>query len=298
MILTVATEANLLGLGAAAAWGVSDFCGGLATKRAFPSLVVAMSHGLSFILLLLLIHFAGAPALTASTLKYGLLSGVAGGIGLMMFYEALASGAMGLSSALAGVITPILPIAYQSLYHRLPSIPQMAGFALALIAIWMIAYAPAHKPHPRGLVLAAISGVGFGLMLLFLEKAGHGSVLWALASSRLASASIASTLTLLLFARGRRRIFSDYGVQRQKSRARRWLSFIPLVAFTGSLEVSGNFSYTLSSVIGRLDIASVLSSLYPAITILLAAWILRERATRTQIAGMALALGAVVLISC
>lgn len=297
MSLPVATEANLLGLGAAVAWGVSDFCGGLATKRAFPSLVVALSHALSLTFLFFLIHLAGAPALTASTLKFGLLSGVAGGIGLMMFYEALASGSMGLNSALAGVLTPILPVIYECLYHKLPSMAQMAGFALALVAIWMIAYAPAHKPHPRGLLLAAGSGVGFGLLLLFLEKAGHGGVLWALACSRMASASIATMLTLFLFIRGRRVVFSDYGRQQHRRAARRWLAFLPLVAFAGSLEITGNYCYTLGSVIGRLDVASVLSSLYPAITILLAAWVLRERATRKQILGMVLALGAVVLIS-
>ncbi len=297
MSLSAAAQANLLGLGAAAVWGVSDFCGGLATKRAFPALVVGLSHALSLLTVLAFLALPGAHPPTASTLEYGLLSGVAGGIGLMLFYAALALGPMGLNSALTGVLTAILPVVYSWFRSARPSPTQLAGFALAVVAIWMIAYTPGGKPHPRGLGLAVGAGLGFGLLLIFLEKAGSQSVGWALASSRMASASIAGTLTLLTLLRRRGRVFTPFARQEHAAPGRRWLILLPLVVTASLLEVSGNFFYTVASVIGRLDVAAVLSSLYPGFTILLAAWLLRERTTRTQTLGMVLALGAVVLIS-
>jgi drug/metabolite transporter (DMT)-like permease len=297
MSLSAAAQANLLGLGAAATWGVSDFCGGLATKRAFPALVVGLSHSLSLLTVLAFLALSGTPFPSASTLQYGLLSGVAGGIGLMLFYAALAIGPMGLNSALTGVITAILPVIYSYIHSAHPSPAQWAGFALAILAIWMIAYTPGGKLHPRGLGLAVGAGIGFGLLLIFLEKAGSQSVGWALASSRMASAAIAGTLAILTLVRRRGRVFSPFAVQESALPRRRWLLFLPLVVTASLLEVSGNFFYTVASVLGRLDVAAVLSSLYPGFTILLAAWLLRERTTRAQALGMGLALGAVVLIS-
>jgi len=295
--LSAAAQANLLGLGAALTWGISDFCGGLATKRAFPALVVGLSHTLSLLTVLAFLAASGPLSPSASTIQYGLLSGVAGGIGLMLFYAALALGPMGLNSALTGVITAVLPVVYSWFHAAHPSPAEWAGFALAIVAIWMIAYTPGGRPHPRGLARAVGAGIGFGFLLIFLEKAGSQSVGWALACSRMASASIAGTLAIFTLVRRKGRAFSTFAIDEHPAPRRRWLVFLPLVITASLLEVSGNFFYTVASVVGRLDVAAVLSSLYPGFTILLAAWLLRERTTRTQALGMALALGAVVLIS-
>lgn len=294
MILTTGAQTILLGLGAAAVWGTADFAGGLVTRRTHPSIVVAIAHGLSLLALLAILLIAGIPIPSTQTAVYGLISGAAGGIGLMLFYEALALGSMGLTSALTGVITAILPVIYSYFHQGHPSATQLAGFAIAIAAIWMIAYTPGGKPHPRGLGLAVAAGIGFGLLLIFLEKAGTHSVGWALAFSRVSSASIAVTVgaVVLIRRKGRVSLEPAYAASR-----RGWSRILPLAALAGALDTSGNLLYTLSAVHGRLDVAAVLSSLYPAATILLAAWLLRERTTRTQTLGMALALVAVALIS-
>ncbi len=294
MILSAAAQANLLGLGAAAVWGTADFAGGFVTRRTFPAVVVAVAHGSSLIALLAILFLAGIPLPSTHAIFYGLVSGAAGGIGLMLFYKGLAVGAMGLTSALAGVLTAILPVVY-SYFQRSPATPtQLAGFAIAIFAIWMIAWTPGGKPHPRGLALATGAGIGFGLLLIFLEKAGAQSVGWAMAFSRVASASIAVTLSAVILLRRRGRVSTEPA---HASSRRGWRRIVPLAALAGALDTSGNLLYTLSAVHGRLDVAAVLSSLYPGATILLAAWLLRERTTRIQTFGMALALLAVVLIS-
>jgi drug/metabolite transporter (DMT)-like permease len=296
MILTSGAQANALGLGAALVWGTADFAGGLVTRRTFPSIVVAIAHGLSLVAILVILLLAGTPVPSSQTILYGLISGVAGGIGLMLFYEGLAIGAMGLTSALTGVITAILPVLYSYFRQGSPGNTQLAGFAVAVLAIWMIAYTPAGaaKPHPRGLGLAVGAGIGFGLLLIFLEKAGIQSVGWALAFSRLSSASIAITISAVILIRRKGKV----SIETTQSPTRSpWSRIVPLAALAGALDTSGNLLYTLSAVHGRLDVAAVLSSLYPGATILLAAWLLRERATRTQAIGMAFALLAVVLIS-
>ncbi|MGC8550242.1 MAG: EamA family transporter [Acidobacteriaceae bacterium] len=294
MILTSGAQANLLGLGAAVVWGTADFAGGLVTRRTFPSIVVAIAHGLSLLVILAILLVAGTPIPSSQTILYGLISGAAGGIGLMLFYEGLAIGAMGLTSALTGVITTILPVFYSYFHQGRPSPTQIAGFVVAIAAIWLIAYTPGDKPHPRGLGLAVGAGIGFGLLLIFLEKAGAQSVGWALALSRVSSASIAITVSAFLLIRRKGRFSIDPSHASPRALFTR---ILPLAALAGALDTSGNFLYTLSALRGRIDVAAVLSSLYPGATILLAAWLLKERTTRTQALGMALALAAVVLIS-
>ena len=294
MTLTHSAQASFLGLGAGLVWGIADFAGGLVTRRTFPSIVVAIAHGLSLVALLAILFLAGIPVPSSQTILYGLISGAAGGIGLMLFYEALALGSMGLTSALTGVITAILPVVYSYFHQGHPTPTQFAGFAVPIIAIWLIAYTPGGKPHPRGLGLAVAAGIGFGLLLIFLDKAGTQSVGWALAFSRVSSASIAIAISavILIPRKGQVSIEPAHAFTR-----RGWSRILPLAALAGALDTSGNFLYTLSATRGRLDVAAVLSSLYPAATILLAAWLLRERTTRTQALGMALALVAVALIS-
>lgn len=307
MIFSTAAQVNLLGLGAAAVWGAADFAGGFVTRRTSPAIVVAIAHGLSLIVILAVLLLAGIPIPSEQTAVYGLISGVAGGIGLMLFYEGLATGAMGLTSALTGVITAILPVVYSYFHRGHPSPAQFAGFVIAVIAIWMIAYTSGGKLTPRGFGLAVSAGIGFGLLLIFLDKAGVQSVGWALAFSRIASASIAITLSIFILIRRKRRAISILARTRSDAADSAGLSqsalktfstrILPLAALAGTFDTAGNVLYTLSAVHGRLDVAAVLSSLYPGFTILLAAWLLRERTTRTQALGMAFALVAVVLIS-
>ncbi len=295
---TVARGLNVtaLGLAAAALWGMSDFLGGLASRRASAFLIVAIAHGLSLTALVLVAAILHVPWPGGRLVIWGLLTGISGGLALIAFYRALAVGEMGLTAALAGVLTAMVPVIFAFFAEGRPKATQMLGFALAAVAIWCIAYQPGSLPHRRGLWLATLAGLGFGAFLIASKFASQGAVLWPLAISRMASASLA--IALLLAMQMRRQRDRAALVNRRADGGPGGLVVVLLLAGSaGALEAVGNLLYMLATRVGRLDVAAVLSSLYPGATILLAAWLLKERARRAQSWGMALALAAVVVIS-
>ena len=286
------TATVALGLASAAIWGTSDFVGGIVARRLPSSAVVTLSHLLSLALLvsLALIHKSAWP--DTRSVVYGALAGVACGTGVMVLYKALALGGMGLTAAVSGVLAAVLPVLWAFSTEGLPRLPQLAGLVLAAVAIWMIARAPGSPSSRQAILLGAAAGASFGFLFILLKLAGRGGVLWPLACSRLASATLAAIVTWI----GTRRTGADQVDARPKLFWPGW-SVLGLIAIAGIFDASGNTFYTMATRLGRLDIAAVLSSLYPASTILLAAVLLKERTTRSQAAGMALALVAVVLIS-
>jgi drug/metabolite transporter (DMT)-like permease len=298
------TATVALGLASAAIWGTSDFVGGIVARRLPSSAVVTLSHLLSLALLvsLALIHKSAWP--DTRSVVYGALAGVACGTGVMVLYKALALGGMGLTAAVSGVLAAVLPVLWAFSTEGLPRLPQLAGIVLAAVAIWMIARAPGSPSSKQAILLGAAAGASFGFLFILLKLAGRGGVLWPLAWSRLASATLAAIVTWIGARRiGARRIGTPVVAKvdakldaRPKLLWPGW-AVLGLIAIAGIFDASGNTFYTMATRLGRLDIAAVLSSLYPASTILLAAVLLKERTTRSQAAGMALALVAVVLIS-
>jgi drug/metabolite transporter (DMT)-like permease len=298
------TATVALGLMSAAIWGTSDFVGGFAARRLAASAVVTLSHTLSLILLILLAVTLRSPFPDHRSALFGLLGGLACGTGVIALYKGLALGGMGLTAAVSGVIAAVLPVVWGFVSEGLPSTVQVAGIVMAAAAIWMIACAPDATYSKEGIWLGAVAGASFGALFILLKLAGRGGVLWPLACSRLVSGSVA---LLTWFTSVRRGGNSGGecggergGVVRLGGGQTAWWPGWPvlgLIAVAGVFDVAGNSFYTLATRMGRLDIAAVLSSLYPASTMLLAAVVLRERTTRSQTAGMALAMIAVVLIS-
>jgi len=146
------------GLSTAAVWGAADFTGGIAAKRAAPSFVVAVAHGFS---LILLFAFAAVfrTGLSGCGLD-GLLSGVFCGGGLILLYSALSRGSMGLSAAISGVLTAVVPVLYSSFREEHASPRQLIGFVVAIVAIALVAYTPQSESfaQSRGLGLAVLAG--------------------------------------------------------------------------------------------------------------------------------------------
>jgi drug/metabolite transporter (DMT)-like permease len=281
-----------LSLASAAIWGTSDFVGGIAARRLPSPAVVTLSHSLSLAVLISLALMHGSTWPGTPSAVYGALAGLACGTGVMVLYKALALGGMGLTAAVSGVLAAVLPVLWAFTTEGLPRLPQIAGIVLAGVAIWMIARAPGSPASKQAILLGAAAGGSFGCLYIFLKLAGRGGVLWPLACSRMASATLAATVTWI----GTRRKTGPTG----DSAPQRWWPgwvVLGLIGIAGIFDASGNTFYTIATRLGRLDIAAVLSSLYPASTILLATLLLKERTTLSQAAGMALALVAVVLIS-
>ena len=292
MTAAAAPGLHFIGLGLAASvfWGASDFLGGLATRKAHVVLVVALAHGLSLGLLLLIALATHSPIPPQRFALLGLCAGAFGGVALVLYYQALSLGEMGLTTALTGLLTALVPVAFSFVTQGSPKSSQIAGFVLAAAAIGLIAYAPAGKPRPLALGLATLAGLGFGVFLVVLQIGSAGGLLWQLIYSRVASATLAGGVVIWIQLRAR----PDAALWRQQASEHR---FFWVAGSAGVLEASGSLLYMGAAHEGRLDVAAVLASLYPVVTILLAAWFLKEKTTSSQALGMALALGAVVLVS-
>lgn len=298
--MTPGSTTVALGLGAAAIWGAADFCGGLGAKHLRVFWLLAISHGFSLTALLLLIRLTHAQPPGSRILFFGLCSGLCGGLALLTFYHALSLGNMGITAAISGLLTGALPVIFSLATIGSPSPHQLAGFFLAAIAIWLITSQPATDKSElrlaqRRMLLAILSGFGFGAFLIFLRLANGGGLLWPLAASRIGSLAMALGGGLIV---SRGSFPSGDGTSSASTgQASRWKTGVLLAVLAGTCDTSGNFLFVAATRIGRLDIAAVLASLYPASTILLAAWVLKERTSLRQIAGMITAMVAVGLIS-
>jgi drug/metabolite transporter (DMT)-like permease len=291
----------LLALAAAILWGGGDFTGGMGVKRAGGSLdaglrIVLLSHAMSFVVLVAIARLRGDAAPHGALLGWGIAAGVAGGLSLTAFYIALSRGAMGASAAVSGLLAAAIPAALTLWQVGTPGRNPLIGFAIAAIAIWLIAASPAEDAADTAsraatrqtMALAVLAGVGFGFYFIALKMASPSGVIWPMASARIGSLSVCSLMLLGLKLRpaktGEERLVLDRGV-------------LLWALGTALLDTSGNLLFVAATRAGRLDVAAVLASLYPASTILLAALALGERPTRRQALGMAAAALAVVLIA-
>ena len=285
-------EANsLLGLASAILWGVGDFSGGMGVKagggRTGAALrVVLLSHITSFSFLLLTVLLRGDPFPQTRFFAWGVTAGIAGGLSLTAFYVAISRGAMGAAAAVSGLLAAAIPAAVAIFAEGTPGWRKGVGFLIAGLAIWMIAAGPspedAVKASAGTLALAIAAGAGFGFYFVALKNAGGAGPVWPMTAARMGSITTCSLILLAMRGAGRVPI------------TRRMLLWI---LSTALFDTSGNLFFVAATRAGRLDVAAVLASLYPTSTILLAAWMLRERPTRRQGWGMVVAAGAVVLIA-
>jgi len=269
-----------LSLLSALAWGGGDFTGGVAAKRASVFRVVALAHAFGLLAMLLMAWWTHEPMPPHADLAWGAAAGIAGAFGVAALYRGLAIGRMGVVAPVAAVLTGVLPVLFGIRKDGLPDRLQLIGFVLALISIWVIARPDGAIDSRRGLGLAILAGASFGLFLLFGKLAGHGGVFWPMVAAR-----SASTILMCLI------------VAFSPSDSRSMRGVIAFVVLSGLLDSAGNALFIAATRHGRLDVAAVLSSLYPASTVILARFVLKERISRFQAAGIVGALVSVALIS-
>jgi len=277
----------LLALVSAGLWGVGDFSGGMGVKTAGGSVgaalrVVVMSHMTSFSVLLIVALVLGDPFPHRRLLAWGLAAGVAGGLSLSGFYIALSRGAMGASAAISGVLAAAIPALVSMIADSAPGWRKGMGFLVAGAAIWMIAAGDSAHEQASTTWLAIGAGAGFGFYFVALKYAGAGGLIWPMATAR--KGSISTCALILLALRGAETVLISRRV-------------VAWVLCTALFDTSGNLIFIAATRAGRLDVAAVLASLYPASTILLAAWMMKERPTRRQGWGMVVAGVAVGLIA-
>jgi drug/metabolite transporter (DMT)-like permease len=273
--------AVVYGLASAASWGAGDFTGGFASKRSSVYSVIVISQ-LVGALFLVGLTFALAESLPSpDNLILGGIAGLSGAIGLVALYTGLARGRMGIVAPVTAVVAAFFPVIVGIVSQGLPSPQRLAGFGLAVIAIWFLSQAGnGSLLRLKELALPTLAGLGFGLFYILIGRVSHAAILWPLVAARVASISM---LSLLI------------AVRRQEKAPAPHQLFI--VALAGTLDAGGNAFFALATQVGRLDISAVLASLYPAATVLLAWLILKERLVRQQWFGVMAAIVALVLIA-
>jgi drug/metabolite transporter (DMT)-like permease len=266
---------------AAGAYGTSDFLGGFASKRSAALTVVFTSQMVSWPLYLLLAVLTNDPFPPLRDLAIGAGSGAVGLIALAALYRGLATQPMTLVAPVSGVVAALIPVVFSLLTLGLPSATMLLGFGAALLAVWLVSGGASTRPIRLGdLRLPVTAGLGFGVLFILLSEATRLSTYYPLLALR----TVSLVLLWLLIRRARLPLF----VPRQDRL---------LALLTGLGDMGGNIFFVLAAQVGRLDVASVLTALYPAATVLLAAVVLRERLNRLQSVGVVMALTAIVLLN-
>ena len=266
-------------MGAVLTWGVSDFLGGYVARRFQAFFLAAVGHLSGTALMVAIALAAHEPFPPHSHLIWAAAAGIAGGVSLAFFYRALSQGNMGIAAPVAAVLSAGIPTIVGIWRESFPGYAPCAGFAVALFGIWLVSR-PEGAARPKGLALAIAAGLGFALFYIFIKKTGSGDAFWIAAIARTASFVITGTITLA----GRR--FSPF-----------YLGGLWLGLLAGCIDVSGTAFFVRASQTGRLDTAVVLSSLYPAITVLLARIFLHEKFTRWKAVGILAALVSIPMIA-
>jgi len=270
----------LSALMAALVFGAGDFSGGFAARRQdqYQALALSALASVGVLVVLTLLWRESLPDLQ-NTL-WATLAGTAGAFGLAVLYRGLAEGSVAMVSPTAGVVGATLPVAVSAFVEGLPSLEKYAGFTLALGGIWLVTRVTGdgRSSARQGLWLGVLSGLGFGAFFIFLDQIDSGTVFAPLLAGKLASLLVA-----LLLLRARR-------LPAPSPRRN------PVALLAGALDAGANVFYLLATKLTRLDVAVVLSSLYPAVTVLLALVVFKEKIAVIQWLGVLLCLAAIGLI--
>jgi drug/metabolite transporter (DMT)-like permease len=273
-------EASGLSLASAASWGGGDFAGGLAAKQANVFRVVAVAHAVGLVSMLAMAVLTGEAIPPRVDLWWGTAAGITGAFGIAALYRALAIGRMGVVAPIAAVVTGILPVLVGLRTEGMPDRIQLIGFLLALISVWLVARPSGTIDSHRGLGLSLLAGVMFGLFLVAGKQAGHHGVFWPMVAARVASTSLMCVIV---------------AITPRDPRPLRGVLWT--MVLSGLLDSAGNALFIAATRFGRLDVTAVLSSLYPASTVILARIVLKEKISKSQGAGIVGALLSVALIS-
>ena len=278
--MTPSLLSTIYGLASAASWGTGDFAGGVASKTNSTFAVVVLSQIVGGVLMFILALAFGESFPSTVDVLWGAASGLAGVVGLLALYHGLSQGRMGIFAPLTAVVGATFPVPLAFLQDGLPPVTTLIGLGLSLVAVWLLsAENGIGNVKIKDLGLPFISGMGFGLFFILIAQVDEGSVFWPLTFARIASVSV---VALIIIGRGRK-----IGKITQ----------LPVILISGICDAGGNAFFTLASQAGRLDVAALLSSLYPAATVLLAWIILKERLQFWQWVGVAFAFAALILIA-
>lgn len=269
----------------AAGYGVSDFVGGIASRRVAALRVVIVSYPLAMVLLTVLALLVGGHV-TGPAVWWGLLCGFCQAFGVWWFYAALGSGPIAVVSPLTAILVAGVPVGFGVVMGERPAPLALAGIAVALVAVVLVSRGVTdedvseHRFTAKVAWLTIGSGLAFGLNFVVIDQAPHEAGLWPLVFARIAASAMVVAIALVA---GQLRV--PTGVP------------LKLALAAGALDTVANVAMLWALQSSLLSLTGVLISLYPAGTVALALLVLKERVTRWQVVGMVAALAAVAMIT-
>lgn len=271
----------LAALTSAVVWGSGDFAGGLAARRNTPIHVLMLASLSGLLILLPSAFLRNEPIPTVPSIAWSCLAGISGGLGIAVLYRALSTGPAALVAPTAGVVGAAVPVVAGSFLEGLPTTGQLVGLFIGLGGIWLVSRGAPEIviSVSSSLALALVAGVAFGGYFVFIAQVRTGSLFAPLVIAKLAALALAAILLL---------------AQRQSFRPKA-IEPIPFVA--GVLDAGGNLFYLLAVQYARLDVAAVVSSMYPAATVILTRLVRHERISNLQSLGIGLCVAAVAFIA-
>ncbi len=276
----------MYGLAAALGWGSGDFTGGLASRKTGAYRAVFYSEIIGVFLLLIMLGVFREDLPNLKIWSIAMLAGAIGTIGLMILYQAMTKGMMSISAPVSALLAAVLPVIIGAFREGLPDLPVLTGFGFALAAVWLVSQTKDGikdvLSHLSSLKLPMLAGVGFGMYFILMHEATNtGASIWPMLGSRLGG-----TLLITAYMLASR---TTWKVEDRSA----WKFLI----LNGVFDIAGNAFFILSGQAGRLDVASVLSSLFSGVTVLLAWIFLKEHLTRGQWTGIACAFIAIALMT-
>ena len=271
-----------ISLGSAFSWGVSDFLGGLTSRRLPVLAVLAVSQPAGLVLVAVMILVFGADPISADKFAIAALAGAASLGGLWAFYAAMAMGTVSVVAPIAS-LGVVVPVAIGLARGDSPAAIQLIGLIPAIAGVMILSYEE-HPEHGgvarRAIILAILAGLGFGIFFTALDIASPDRPGWAILAVRVGGVSVVAIALLIT----RPRLAAVSGS-------------IAVLLVIGFFDVLANALFAVASTKGVLPVVAVGGSMYPAFTIALATFVLRERLARVQWAGVVLALLGVALIA-
>jgi drug/metabolite transporter (DMT)-like permease len=266
-------------------YGIADFCGGFAAGRNRLLSVLALSQGFGLVVALAALAVLGHGAPAPRDLMWGFLAGLTGSLGLFMLYGGIARSIVAIVSPTSAVVGAILPVLFGLLLGERPAPAAIVGSALCLPAILLLTWEGGAERHGAGPVRSALgygllAGLGFGCFFASLSRCSPGAGLWPLVAARAASITAAVIAMACV---------------REPFRIHRASLAVTLLA--GAADMGANILFLLASQCGLLSLVAVVTSLFPAPTVILARIFLKQRIPPVRLAGFILALAGVGLIS-
>lgn len=272
---------QILAITAAALFGVADFAGGLATRAHSAWRVTAWSQLIGVPLLLVAVAIVGTTEATARDLGLGAAAGAFGLIGIVLMYSALATGTMSVVAPIIGSVAAAIPVGWDLATGATIERVHWLGIAMSIGAVVLLASRPGNGITDKTPIVKAIgAAVAFAAFFIAMSYTSEASALWPLVSARLVTVPVAFIMALTV---------------RAASLPER--PILPLVAFTGLADMGANLAIVIAVQRGPLGVNAVLSSLYPAFTIVAALVILNERPNIAQRAGITLAVLAALILA-